>query len=346
MPYHADKATRSIIGRSLLTATTFARELRLRIRGFFRRFGMFSGLDKAQATISSTLGTLQDHFHYTKMASWIGGFDWAWKQVPDRFKPLVEQVSRPPLILPPSIQRPVQPPPPLFANAMFDSPPEIRFPKIESAARRLLERGILTRDDFDAASQAARDEAFTVGDNIRTDVIETIRDTIAENLQTGTSLTGFTNRLDERLSASYLGDGHLETVYRTNVQGAFRDGRETLLNNPIVDELFPYQQYVHISDSRVRDEHAQLSKLGLNGTGIYRRDDPFWSTWTPPIDFNCRCTALPLTIRAAAEAGVKEAQRWLKTGEPPANPQWRFDKIPFSPKPGWGSRGRVGAVAL
>lgn len=347
MPHSADKSTRSIVGRALLTASTIAAELRASIRRYFRRFGLFRGLNAARDTITATVGTLRDHFHYTKMASWIGGFDWAWKQVPDGFKPLVETVNRPPIFIPPVTQRPPQDPlPPLFSNAMFDAPPEVRFPKIESAARRLLERGAMTRDEFDAATDAARDDAFTVAGDIERDVIETIRDTLAKNLQQGTSLTGFTKALDERLITSFAGDAHLETVYRTNVQGAFRDGRETLMANPVVADLFPYQEYVHISDSRVRDEHAQLSQLGLDGTGVYRRDDKFWTVWTPPIDYNCRCTAVPLTIEKAAAKGVKEAQRWLRTGEPPAQPEWRFAAIPFAPKPGWGSRGRVGAVAL
>ena len=50
-----------------------------------------------------------------------------------------------------------------------------------------------------------------------------------------------------------------------------------------------------------------------------------------------------MTIAAAARAGVKEAQRWLKTGTPPERPEWRFEWIPFPANEGWGSRGLVAA---
>lgn len=83
MPDLADKTTRSILGRSLIAASTFSRAVRLSIARYFRHFGMRVGIDLLPTAIIDPLSTLRDHIHYTKLTSWIGGFDWAWKTIPD-----------------------------------------------------------------------------------------------------------------------------------------------------------------------------------------------------------------------------------------------------------------------
>jgi hypothetical protein len=90
-----------------------------------------------------------------------------------------------------------------------------------------------------------------------------------------------------------------------------------------------------------RHQHKELEKLGLNGTAVYRRDDPFWDLFTPPWDYQCRCGVRMLTIAQAAGLGVKEAIEWLDTGVAPMRPEWRYQDIPFAAKPGFGSRGSV-----
>ncbi|MEK0369738.1 MAG: phage minor head protein [Nitrosopumilus sp.] len=48
-------------------------------------------------------------------------------------------------------------------------------------------------------------------------------------------------------------------------------------------DVFPYLQYSTVKDSRVRPDHQELDGI------IKRIDDPFWDTWFPPNDWNCRC---------------------------------------------------------
>lgn len=48
-------------------------------------------------------------------------------------------------------------------------------------------------------------------------------------------------------------------------------------------ESFPLLRYSTVGDNRVRDEHAELDGV------IKPIDDPFWSSWFPPNDWNCRC---------------------------------------------------------
>lgn len=50
----------------------------------------------------------------------------------------------------------------------------------------------------------------------------------------------------------------------------------------------PNLQYVTAGDDRVREEHAMLDGI------IKPIDDPFWDTYYPPNDFNCRCDVIQL----------------------------------------------------
>jgi SPP1 gp7 family putative phage head morphogenesis protein len=344
MPELADKVTRSLFGKAAVVGLTFGRSVRTRIVDYFRRFGRLGWQNHLQAWIIEPMAVMRDHLHHTFMSAWIEGYDWVWGKLPPYTREELERPYRPPIILPPGTQRPPEEPP-IINRRFADGPEEIRFPKIEEAAKRLIERNVLTRDQFDAASERIQSESFTMAGDLEVDAIQTVQETIARDIAQGTSLGSFEDQLSERLETSRLGAGHLENVYRTNVQSAFRDGRESLVSNPIVSETFPYQEYIHIGDTRVRSTHAQMSKLGLDGTGIYRRDDPVWDRFTPPWDYQCRCTVRLVTIEAAARAGVEEAKLWLETGRPPINPEHRINYIPFDANPGWGSRGRTGVFA-
>jgi hypothetical protein len=249
--------------------------------------------------------------------------------------PAVPPGGQPAGIVPPTAP-PMPPGGPLLPfDDLGPDEPIVRFPVIEDAAEELLARNVVTRPQFDQMADDARLRAFTVAGEITEDTIITVRDVLAETVQEGPSLAQFRTRLGEGLDGSFLGPAHLENVYRTNIQSAFHRAHDELADNPVVREIFPYQEYLAIPDTRVRDEHLALERLGLNGTNIYRRDDPMWQFFTPPWGFQCRCGVNLLTVEAAAARGVLEAQEWLRTGQPPAQPEWRIDAIPFRPDPGF-----------
>lgn len=338
MPDVADKETREILGRALIVANTITMDLIDEVTRILADDPFNTQLlDQAQTLLQDSMGLYADHFLYTEMASWVSGFDWA----AGKFPPwLIKEFETGVRQGPP--QEPPSEPPLRFRGIFGDgAPDEVRYPKIEKAAESLIERQILTRDEFDAVQDAAKQKAFTIAGDLTRDTINRVRETLATDIAEGTSLDGFRTKLRQHLETSPIGPGHLETVYRTNVQAAFRDGRETLTSNPVVSEAFPYQEYIPLRDGRVRETHLALEKLGLDGTGVYRRDDPFWDRFTPPWDFNCRCGVNLLTIQKAAAKGVREAQEWLETGQPPLYPEWRDQAIPFPHNPGFGSRGNV-----
>ncbi len=270
---------------------------------------------------------LAENFWQSDLAAWLEAYDFAARQLPDWLVQHLAETAMPP---PPGTpwQRGI------FA---FDEP-EVRFPKIEQAAQSLIERNILDRDEFDRLDRDAKARAFTVAGGLSDDAIGEIRDTLVDLTFEGPTLPEFRARIRERVDTGALAPHHVENVYRTNLQAAYRDGRESLISNPIVSSVFPYQEYVPIHDGRVREEHLALGSLGLDGTGVYRRDDPFWDAFTPPISFNCRCSVIPMTLEKAASKGVTEAREWLETGVPPRNPEYRLTFIPFPPEPGFGQR--------
>jgi len=273
--------------------------------------------------LSSRIHILGEHLRMTAMASWITGFDWAWKQVPrwvgERiFPPIVPESKRP------SDRGDIIPPPSrILVPEMFADEPTLRFLNIEAAAERLMSRKVMTRDEFDAADAAARRDAFTFTADVQQDVTRRVRDTLAEDIQDGTSLTGFTNKLSERMDTSMLSDARLETIYRWHTQKSFADGEDTLTRNPVVSAVFPYRAYVAIHDGRVRQTHLECETHGLDGTNVYRADDPFWEKHRPPWEYNCRCMSYPMTLDKAAAAGVSEAKEWMRTGRPPVDPEYR-----------------------
>ncbi len=91
----------------------------------------------------------------------------------------------------------------------------------------------------------------------------------------------------------------VETMYRSEVGRAYGAGKVTALRDPDVKQYFPMWQYVAIDDDRVRDEHIALEGFTAEP------DDPFWLSHTPPWDWNCRCSFIPLTQRRIDRDGIE-----------------------------------------
>ncbi len=344
-----------IIGRGILTTEAIADELRRRLAHHMAKasnriaYSPQQVLAIARDLLSEYEPLLAENILSTDLAAWIAGADQIRKKLTlHNLSPLAGRGG----LFSGGKQPPTPPRPPTgffgFPGGGDDLPPRrqplIRFPLLDAAVDDLISRSILTRDQYDRLTAAERNRAFTVAGDITRDTIFKIRDALTTNIQAGASFGDFKKAMRGELEESFLGPGHLETVFRTNAQTAFSEGHETIAENPIVAELFPYQEYLAINDSRARHEHVALEKLGLNNTNIFRRDDPVWSFFTPPWDYNCRCGVNLLTVERAAERGVVEARKWLRTGSPPIIPEWCIQNISFRPQPGWGSRRKAVAA--
>lgn len=324
-----NRPTALIIGKSLITAETIAQELRARLTealgDLYRYLPAEALLEHARRILAEFEPILAENVAAADLAGWISGFDDVAKKLPAGVDQQFLRIfggSGPPR-------------PPKLIIPGGDEEPILRFPLLEKAAESLIERNILTRAQFDRADDEARANAFTVAGNLSTGTIEAIRDVLVETIEAGPSLREFEDRLGPKLESSFIGPGHLETVFRTNIQQAFHDGHDQLASHPVVAEVFPYQAYLAIHDGRVDPQHLALESYGIEGSNIYRRSDPFWWVFRPPWRQNCRCSVNLMTVEAAARAGLSEAQEWLRTGiAPPAISRLPF--IPFRPAAGWG----------
>lgn len=305
-----------LVGKSLLMSEAIASEIRGQVIQAVTRG---TSLETVRGILVGFEPTFAQMLTDAELAAWVLGFEEVAQALPGAILEAFEQFVGSGDVLKPYV------------------PPEgqiLRFPAIERAAESLVERNIVTRQVFDELEASAKSRAFTVAYQDTEDTIAAIRDVLAEQVREGASLEGFRQQIEERVNGSAMGPAHLENVYRTNIQRAFHQAHEEAASHPLVEEMFPYQEYLPIHDDRTRPQHLELATLGLSGTGVYRRDDPMWKYFLPPWHYQCRCTVNLLTREQAAAKGVKEAQEWIRTGVTPI-PEWRLDAIPFRPEEGW-----------
>lgn len=144
---------------------------------------------------------------------------------------------------------------------------------------------------FDLADSTALDffkfQSFSIaaieGEIITEELRHIIRGRISDVIETGIPQKQF---IDEILNAAGVGSvnqGHLNTVFRTNVATAQSASKLFALERN--KKVFPGWEYIAILDNAVRPEHAALD-------GKYFRAGDY--KYFPPIDFNCRCEGSPV----------------------------------------------------
>lgn len=260
------------------------------------------------------------------------------------FRPAEKLVALNPHFIP-NPSPPIIPPalPPILGEPPLEDGPPIRFPLIERAAKSLFDREVFTRQDFDSLDVETKRAAFTVA---RVDSLETLgrlQDLVGQAAAEGHTLREFKRGAEIVLEDSPLSDAHLETVFRTNLATAYSVGQRELLDQPLVADEFPYVMWTATHDARTRPDHLAMEKAGIGGSAIYRADDPQLRRVWPPAGYRCRCHVIPLQLEDAASYGVREAEKWLKTGQPPALPAW-VKSVPIELPRGWVSAGVVVAA--
>lgn len=243
-------------------------------------------------------------------------------------------VSIPPLAyVPPAASGGDVPPgePPMPAPSFFPDPEPgaLRFPVLDEAVRILDDARIFTSDDYREVAEQARAGAFAITSTMGEEAVADVRDILARNLEKGPDMEAFVEEVTARLEeGGPLSERHIETIFRTNVSSAFSNGSHKALAAPMVADAFPYRAYFATTDQRVREEHMALETAGLNGTNVYRADDPTWLKFRPPWDFNCRCAWSPASVEQASRLGVQEAIDWLARAKQAAEdrggtwPEW------------------------
>lgn len=188
----------------------------------------------------------------------------------------------------------------------FTLPPEEAIKFFES-------KGYLVNFDWRGIKAETHAKAFTVSGVTKVDILQDLKQALADTLRQGKTLEQFKDDLIPTLkrkgwfggqrivdqdtgeiTGKQLTARRLKTIFQTNIQSAYNAGRFATQMQQV--DTRPYWEYVAILDNRTRPAHRALSGE------VYRYDHPFWSTFYPPNGYNCRCRVRTLT---AAEARIE-----------------------------------------
>ena len=159
--------------------------------------------------------------------------------------------------------------------------------------------------------QEAHGAAFTVAKVMRQDILSDIRGAVQKALEEGQTLQQFRKGLEPTLKAKgwwgkvMVGDAEggqavqlgspwrLKTIYNTNLMQAYNVGRYQAQDANVEDR--PYYQYVAVRDAATRPSHMRLDGL------VFPYDDPFGDSFSPMIDWGCRCARVALSADNVSE---------------------------------------------
>jgi SPP1 gp7 family putative phage head morphogenesis protein len=237
----------------------------------------------------------------------LGALDSMWERENEELIPLESFSQVRDLVLMVGEQQPLP-----FAEQPFDR-----------AVRLFRAKTVLPRDTFEQLSGAAKRRAFTVARLARQDLLATTHAELARMIQSGENamVTGEGPSLGEfkKFAAARLesagwvpaNPSHVETIYRTNVMGAYSDGRKAEMVQPDVLAARPIWQARGVGDSRTRPAHKAAHGL------CFAAGDASWPG--TPWGYNCRCRI------------ISRSQRWLAASAkalsacPPGIPDDGFD---------------------
>lgn len=169
----------------------------------------------------------------------------------------------------------------------------------EQAIEYFKNKKIVPFDKLKSLGEAAHAKAFTVSNinhlgllsDMKASLDEALRkgepfEAWRDNLMQSAAKKGWVSRQDmiNPESGEVLPPYRLRTIFKTNMSTAFHASRYHSQMETAID--FPYWEFVSVGDAVTRPSHLALSGI------IKRYDDPFWQTYYPPIDWNCRCTVV------------------------------------------------------
>jgi SPP1 gp7 family putative phage head morphogenesis protein len=160
----------------------------------------------------------------------------------------------------------------------------------------------MTRAAFDKLDADAADHAFTVSGVAQADMVERVWNAIDDAVANGTDLEDFRASVADDLYESWGEEdpARLETIFRTNVNQAYNDGREEIFSHPAVAEARPYWRYELIDDDALCDQCGECEDVTLPA------DDEWWDDHRPILHPNCRCSFTALTEDEAREEGLSD----------------------------------------
>jgi SPP1 gp7 family putative phage head morphogenesis protein len=204
-----------------------------------------------------------------------------------------------------------------------------------------LAKGIMTRAEFDKLAAAEKVKAFTAAYVHAADDLQVVYEAVLSALEKGTPLRDFVKATEDILTRPW----HRETVFRTNVLSSYGAGHWEQAQD--TRSMRPFARYSAVMDGRTRPRHAVLHGL------VYPLDHPFWQTYWPPWDYNCRCAAITLSQGEIDREGLKVSQGMPPEDgrrgrlphnnfvSPAAGGEWKPDYGKYAPELGMQVRQRI-----
>lgn len=209
----------------------------------------------------------------------------------------------------------------------------------------------LLKPEWAQLTLEARRRAFTAAGVAALDLLAELHGSLLRALEEGTPYGEW-----QKEALGILGQGwsrgHLETVFRNNIQAAYSAGRWDQLQDPAVRRSHPYLMFDSVLDDRTTD--ICRARDGV----VLPADHPWWKENWPPLHHRCRSGVRPLTREEAEVRGITQAPPTLEAQEgfglSPAAEEWvegyargqrQAASLPWEPAflgppPGWRSYGR------
>lgn len=160
---------------------------------------------------------------------------------------------------------------------------------------------------FDRLSADGKRRAFKIAGIHKVRLVQRARDIVERAIRDGTSFADVRRELarlfkKEKQVAPLA--ARLRLMFQQNAQEAYNDARREVLDDSEITAAFPFRQYLTVGNGRAGVNGVRPSHAALHGK-VFRWDDPFWDSFTPPWDYNCRCTMVALTAGQVRRMGVK-----------------------------------------
>jgi SPP1 gp7 family putative phage head morphogenesis protein len=171
--------------------------------------------------------------------------------------------------------------------------------KFDAAIRAFRDRVPMTRKEWDKLDEDEQDFAFTVSGVNQANMVASVWDAVDAAVEDGETLDDFKARVADMLYDQWgePDSARVETIFRTNVNEAYNDGREAFFRSPEVMEDRPIWRFEHVEDA---DECEICQECG----GVMLpADDPWWDDHRPILHMRCRCSFTALTLEEARAEG-------------------------------------------
>ena len=170
---------------------------------------------------------------------------------------------------------------------------------LADAIKAFLGKEPVTREVFDEMEKAAQRRAFTVAKAANEAMVRVVKQELIRQIAVGADLSEFGKHAAARFeSAGWTpaNPSHVETVFRTNVIGAYGAGRARQQLQPEVLAVRPFLEWLGVGDGPPRQRPTHAAMHGV----VLRASDEFWRRAYPPAGYNCRCRVRSLSVKQGA----------------------------------------------